>query len=472
MSGGVDSSVAAALLVEQGYDVTGGFIKNWSDTKDLWTGECEWRGERRDALRVAARLNIPLLTFDFEKEYRERVLDRMFREYESGITPNPDVLCNEEIKFGLFFEAAMERGFDGIATGHYARVRHAENNPLVLPINSLAQGINSLVPPINSPKPPINSLVPSCTQEGGIPFNHIALPLSTRGAGGVMVPGEEVSAGSVPREDVSGMSHLLKAIDPEKDQSYFLHRVSQEALSKTLFPIGDFPKAEVRKLAAKFDLPTATKPDSQGICFVGKIDFHDFLRKKIPAQPGEIINPEGEVIGTHDGLDGYTIGQRQGIKVSKEGKAWYVAGKDQKTNRLIVVNDREHPMLYRSELSLRNIHWIAGVPSHPEVEIAVRYHAPPIAGSLAPSLAFSPSERERSSNIPSSQRRGGHSSGRGGGSDRRGGGSDCLGGGSTILLHEPAWAPAPGQSAVLYQGDECLGGGFLTEDGIDSAPIV
>jgi len=351
MSGGVDSSVAAALLVEQGYEVTGGFIKNWSDTKDLWTGECEWRGERRDALRVAARLNIPLLTFDFEKEYRERVLDRMFREYESGITPNPDVLCNQEIKFGLFFEAAMKLGFDGIATGHYARLRNDED----------------------------------------------------------------------------GTAHLLKAIDPEKDQSYFLHRVSQEALSKSLFPIGDFPKDEVRAMAESRALPVANKADSQGICFIGKIDFKDFLRKKIPSQPGDIVNPEGEIIGKHDGLDGYTIGQRHGIKVSKEGKAWYVAGKDLAKNRLIVVNDREHSMLYRSELDLRNVHWIAGVPANPEIEVAVRYHAETVPGALD---------------------------------------------GSHIKLHCPVWAPAPGQSAVLYQGDECLGGGFLAEDGLDSPPTL
>ncbi|MCC6563286.1 tRNA 2-thiouridine(34) synthase MnmA [Candidatus Uhrbacteria bacterium] len=339
MSGGVDSSVSAALLVEQGYDVTGGFIKNWSDTKDLWTGECQWRGERRDALRVAAKLGIPLLTFDFEKEYRSRVLDRMFSEYESGITPNPDVLCNQEIKFGLFFEAAIKLGFDGIATGHYARIR---------------------------------------------------------------------------MED--GTAHLMKAIDPEKDQSYFLHRVSQEALSKSLFPIGHLPKSEVRVLAEKFELPVAQKPDSQGICFVGKVDFHEFLRKKIPAVPGEIVTPEGEVIGAHDGLDAYTIGQRHGLKVSKEGKTWYVAGKDKKKNQLIVVSDREHPLLYRSELRLRNTHWIAGVPSDPEIEVAVRYHSELVPGTLS---------------------------------------------GDSIRLKKAAWAPAPGQSAVLYQGEECLGGGFL-----------
>ncbi len=370
MSGGVDSSVAAALLVEQGYDVTGGFIKNWSDTKDLWTGECEWRGERRDALRVAARLGIPLLTFDFEKEYRTRVLDRMFREYESGITPNPDVLCNQEIKFGLFFEAAMKLGFDGIATGHYARVTH--------PASRITQRQTG------------NSDDARCEMRDA-------------------------------RKDQT--SHLLKAIDQEKDQSYFLHRVSQEAMSKTLFPIGDLKKSEVRKIAQEKDLPVANKPDSQGICFIGKLDFHEFLRKKIPPVPGDIVTPEGEVVGRHDGLDGYTIGQRHGIKVSKEGKTWYVAGKDREKNQLMIVPDREHPLLYRSELHLRDIHWIAGPPSNPEIEVAVRYHAPLVRATLR---------------------------------DAR------------CEMREPVWAPAPGQSAVLYQGEECLGGGFLDDDGIDS----
>lgn len=347
MSGGVDSSVSAALLVERGFEVTGGFIKNWSDSKDLWTGECEWRGERRDALRVAAQLGIPLLTFDFEKEYRDRVLDRMFREYESGITPNPDVLCNEEIKFGLFFEAAVKLGFDGIATGHYARLRH----------------------------------------------------------------------------DADGTAHLLKAVDPEKDQSYFLHRVSQGALAKSMFPIGDLPKSEVRRLAEKMELPVANKPDSQGICFVGKVDFRDFLRKKIEPKPGEIVTPEREVIGRHDGLDAYTIGQRHGLRVSKEGKTWYVAGKDRAANRLVVVPDREHPLLYRDTIALRDIHWIASRPLDPRIEVAVRYRSETIPGTLED---------------------------------------------DNIRLERPAWAPAPGQSAVLYQGDECLGGGFLAEEGIDS----
>ena len=352
MSGGVDSSVAAALLKEAGYEVTGGFIKDWSDTKDLWTGECAWRGERRDAMRVAAKLDIPLLTFDFEASYRERVLKRMFDEYAAGLTPNPDVLCNEEIKFGLFFEEAIKRGFDAVATGHYARVM----------------------------------------------------------------------------KDEDGRAHLLKGVDPEKDQSYFLYRISQEALARAFFPIGHLLKSEVRALARSFELPTATKPDSQGICFVGKLDFHEFLRKKIPATPGDIVTPEGAIVGRHDGLDAYTIGQRQGTMVSKDGRAWYVAGKDRLENRLIVVPDREHPLMYRTQAHLTEIHWIdknGKSASGMAVEAMIRYRQDPVPAVLTKD-------------------------------------------GSTwrLAFDQPVWALAPGQSAVLYSGDECLGGGFIAEETI------
>lgn len=352
MSGGVDSSVAAALLVEQGHDVTGGFIKNWSDSKDLWTGECEWRGERRDALRVAARLGIPLLTFDFEKEYRARVLDRMFAEYREGVTPNPDVLCNEEIKFGLFFDAAIKLGFDGIATGHYARVRHDDGH------------------------------------------------------------------------------HLLIAIDPAKDQSYFLHRISVGSLSKSYFPIGDLQKSEVRRMAEERDLPVASKPDSQGICFVGKLDFHEFLRMRNPSTPGDIVDAEGNVIGKHDGLDGYTIGQRHGIHVSKDGKAWYVAGKDREKNRIIIVPDREHPLMYSTKALVDNVHLLNDLPADGRIDVVVRYHSEPVSAVIA----RSPTTKQSWS----------------------------------ITFDKPVWALAPGQSAVFYRGEECLGGGFLAEDKLDS----
>ncbi len=351
MSGGVDSSLSAALLVEQGYEVVGGFIKNWSDSKDLWTGECQWRGERRDALRVAAKLGIPLLTFDFEEQYRARVLDRLFKGYEEGETPNPDVLCNEEIKFGLFFEQAMKLGFDAVATGHYAQVRH----------------------------------------------------------------------------DPDGSAHLLKGLDENKDQSYFLYRVSQVALQRAFFPVGHLQKTEVRVLAAKHELPTATKPDSQGICFVGKLNFHEFLRKRIPPTPGEIVTLEGEVLGQHDGLDAYTIGQRQGMKISHGQTTWYVAAKNRAKNQLVIVPDREHPALYTQVASVSDLHWTGKIPvelgKSCEVEVAIRYRQTPERALLT---LVEP-------------------------------------GTLTLRFEHPVWALAPGQSAVLYQGVECLGGGILLD---------
>lgn len=347
MSGGVDSSVAAALLIDQGYDVTGGFMKNFSDTKDLWTGECEWRRDRRDAMRVAAKLGIPLLTFDFEEVYRHKVLDRMFEEYESGITPNPDVLCNEEIKFGLFFDEAMKLGFDYVATGHYARVACDEND-----------------------------------------------------------------------------CRLLKGTDPQKDQSYFLHRIPKKSLSHVLFPVGDRTKIDIRRLAKKLGLATADKPDSQGICFVGNLDMREFLRKKIASTPGDVVTPDGEVIGTHDGLDACTIGQRHGFQIASDGRPWYVAKKDRKHNRLVVVPSRDHEWLFSNEAAIVHAHFLTEPPEVGDfVDVAVRYRAP-----LSKAKVLKKD-------------------------------GDRL----VLQLLEPVWAIAPGQSAVLYQGDVCLGGGFLAE---------
>jgi tRNA-specific 2-thiouridylase len=346
MSGGVDSSVAAALLQQRGFEVTGGFIKNWSDTADVWTGECAWRGERRDALRVAAKLGIPLLTFDFEKEYRERVVKNLFAGYAAGETPNPDVLCNEAIKFGLFFETAKKFGFDYIATGHYARIDFEKD----------------------------------------------------------------------------GRARLLRGVDPNKDQSYFLYRVAQDALAHSLFPVGEFKKSAVRKLARKFNLPVAEKPDSQGVCFIGKLDMGEFLRKKIPARPGDIVDPDGNVLGRHTGLDQYTIGQRQGIGLDEGGHTWYVADKDIKKNRLIVVPHAEHPLLFRSEFFVHDPRWIKGAaPKMPaRVAVQVRYRQPAEKATI-----------------------------------------DAAGKLIRIRLNKPVRAIAPGQSAVFYQKDLCLGGGII-----------
>ncbi|MFA5185593.1 MAG: tRNA 2-thiouridine(34) synthase MnmA [Patescibacteria group bacterium] len=347
MSGGVDSSVSAALLVRRGYKVIGGFIKNWSDTKDLATGECAWRGERRDAIRVAAKLGIPLLTFDFEDEYRKKVVADLFQGYAAGETPNPDVLCNEAIKFGMFFEAARKMGADYIATGHYARVR--------------------------------------CGRDG--------------------------------------IAHLLRGSDPEKDQSYFLYRIPQTALRRSIFPIGHLKKAQVRALAKKMALPVAEKPDSQGICFIGKLDMVEFLRKKIKTKPGDIVDQDGKVIGSHSGLDAFTIGQRERIQVAKGAEPWFVAEKDLKNNRLVVVQGADHPMLYRKTLRMHDMRWLSGkIPKLPlDCSVQVRYRQVPAAAKLV------------------GQKKDGHE----------------------LIFTSPVKAVASGQSAVIYRGSECIGGGLI-----------
>lgn len=348
MSGGVDSSLSAALLKEQGFEVIGGFIKNWSDSKDLWTGECQWRAERRDAIRVAAMLGISLFTFNFEDQYRERIVQQLFQGYANGETPNPDVLCNEYIKFGLFLEEARRLRCDYIATGHYARVQRD---------------------------------------------NH-------------------------------GVAHLLRGRDPEKDQSYFLYRLPQSALAMALFPIGDLVKDEVRLQARSRGLPVADKPDSQGICFIGKTDMGAFLRQRIPSHPGEIVDPDGKVLGMHQGLDQYTIGQRHGIKIATGGNAWYVAEKDTSHNRLVIVPSDEHPLMFRSHALVHDLHWTRGVPlpSETNVEVQIRYRQSPINAQLRVAEDGMTAE---------------------------------------LAFAQPVKALAPGQSAVWYIGDECVGGGVI-----------
>ena len=344
MSGGVDSSVSAALLLEQGYEVIGGFIKNWSDSKDVWTGECAWRGERRDAMRVAAQLGIPLLTFDFEEQYREKVVSELFRGYAEGETPNPDVLCNEAIKFGLFLDEAKKIGADFVATGHYARLHR----------------------------------------------------------------------------DASGVAHLLRGLDPEKDQSYFLYRVSPFALQHALFPIGELQKSEVRDRARTLNLAVAEKADSQGICFIGKLDMPSFLRKKIEQRPGEIVDEQGKVLGMHDGLESFTVGQRERILIA--GGPWFVAEKNQQTNQLVVVNDADHPRLYATQIVLHDLHWTCEPPAVGTIlQIQVRYRQEPVSTEVV----------------------------------------SCTDETMTIRISEGIKAAAPGQSAVFYVGDECLGGGVI-----------
>jgi len=337
MSGGVDSSLTAALLVEQGYDVTGVYMKNW--TQDLPGMKCPWADDLADAKRVAVQLGIDFKVFDFEKEYRHKVVDYMIDEYKLGRTPNPDIMCNQEVKFKLFLEAAVEDGADLIATGHYARVK---------------DGV------------------------------------------------------------------LLQAIDSNKDQTYFLYRVTEEALAKTLFPLGEFTKPEVRRMAEERGLYTAAKKDSQGICFVGQIGIREFLSQYVEQKAGSIIDKRtGKVLGQHDGAIFYTIGQRHGLDVGG-GLPYYVVGKDMDKNEVYVTTDLNDENLWKPELSLTSVHWINGQPAEAEYQVRVRHRA-----ALVPAkLTFNDNE-------------------------------------TLLTLDHAERATAAGQSVVIYDGEVCLGGGIV-----------
>ncbi|MCB9802653.1 tRNA 2-thiouridine(34) synthase MnmA [Candidatus Nomurabacteria bacterium] len=278
LSGGVDSAVAALLLKKQGHDVSAVFMKNFS-SRDNVDRECPWRQDQKEAQKVADFLGIKLETWDFEDQYREKVVNYLFDTYQAGLTPNPDILCNSEIKFKLFLAKAILAGYDKIATGHYAQIK----------------------------------------------------------------------------EDKNGF-HLLKGVDPNKDQSYFLAGLNQEQLSRSLFPIGHLKKPKVRQIATAAGLPNADRKDSQGICFVGKVNLKDFLSQKITPQKGDILNAEGEKIGEHDGVFYYTIGQRKGIDIGG-GPALYVIKKDLKTNTL-TVGPKESLELYTKKIKVSNLHWL------------------------------------------------------------------------------------------------------------------
>lgn len=339
MSGGVDSSVTAALLKERGFDVTGVYMKNWS--QDLPGHKCPWKEDYQDAKRVAVQLGIPFKMYDFEKEYRDKVVNYMIAEYKAGRTPNPDIMCNQEVKFKLFLEAALEDGADMIATGHYARIKDGQ---------------------------------------------------------------------------------LLAGIDPDKDQSYFLCRVTEEALKKSLMPIGEFKKSEVRELARKYGLATAEKKDSQGICFVGTIGIKEFLQQFTTSEPGSIVGQHGEIIGQHDGALFYTIGQRQGLHVGG-GLPYYVVGKDMAKNKVYVTTDLQDERLWSSELQLTSLHWINGEPDvNGEYTVRTRYRAPLIDVSAL--------EKRENGNW-------------------------------NLLLEDEVRAITPGQSAVLYHGDRVIGSGIV-----------
>jgi tRNA-specific 2-thiouridylase len=354
MSGGVDSSVAALLLKKQGYNVIGAFMKNWSDTKDMRTGECKWRQERRDAARIASLLNIPLITLDFEKEYKKIVVKQMFKDYKQGITPNPDILCNEKVKFPLLWEAAQKLKAQRIATGHHARIIKKENKYL-----------------------------------------------------------------------------LLRGKDESKDQSYFLYRLAQKDLQHTLFPIGDYTKDEVRKIAKQNKFPNHDKKSTVGICFIGKVNLKEFLQQKIKPKKGRILSPKGDVIGEHDGIYYYTINQRIGprfgIDVKKTAdnpqfqKRWYVAQKDIKTNT-IIASPENHPILYRKEIFIQNPNWISKYPQSKE-KVLVRIRQ---VGELMPAIL------------------------------------EKINGKYKINLSKAITGISKGQAIVFYQGRIVIGGGTIS----------
>ena len=347
MSGGVDSSVAALLLLEQGCHVEGMFMKNWEE--DDGTEYCTAKEDLADAQSVADRLGIPLHTANFAAEYWDRVFEHFLSEYRAGRTPNPDVLCNREIKFKAFIEYAETLGADVIATGHYCR-----------------RGI------------------------------------------------------------AAGRAALLKGIDPAKDQSYFLHAVGHEELARSLFPLGELRKDDVRRRAAAAGLRTHDKKDSTGICFIGERRFRDFLQRYIPAQPGPIRDLEGRELGEHQGLMYHTLGQRHGLGIGGRAdtadEAWYVAAKDVPANALIVVQGNRHPALYQRALTTAPLYWVAG-------------EAPPMP------LSCTAKTRYRQPDQPCEV--------------------TPLNSGYRINFVEPQRAPTPGQSVVLYQGDLCLGGGVI-----------
>jgi tRNA-specific 2-thiouridylase len=348
LSGGVDSAVAALLLKRAGHDVVGLFMKNWEDDDD--DQYCSTREDLVDAVAAAETLGIEVEAVNFAAEYRERVFASFLAEYRAGRTPNPDVLCNAEIKFKAFLDHALRMGAERIATGHYARV-----------------------------------------------------------------------------EERDGRHVLLKGLDPGKDQSYFLHRLNQSQLARTLFPVGHLHKSEVRRIAREAGLANHAKRDSTGICFIGERPFREFLARYLPREPGPIVTAEGARVGEHQGLMYYTIGQRQGLGIGGRrdaaGEPWYVAGKDLAANELIVVQGHDHRLLLRNRLQAADASWIAGEAPRGDDALAAktRYRQADSACELS------------------------------------GAGAHAF----ELAFGEPQWAVTPGQSAVLYRGEVCLGGGVI-----------
>ena len=377
LSGGVDSAVTAHLLKQQGHEVIGIFMKNWEDDDD--NEYCSSNVDFVDAAAVADVLGIEIEHVNFAADYKDRVFSEFVREYQAGRTPNPDILCNAEIKFKSFLDHAMRLGAEKIATGHYARVRH---------------------------------------------------------------------------NMVSGLFELLKGLDPSKDQSYFLHRLNQAQLSKTLFPVGELHKTEVRRIAEEIGLPNAKKKDSTGICFIGERPFREFLNRYISKEPGPIKDPTGRTIGRHVGLSFYTLGQRQGLGIggikakgddmkalqarglrgAGEHTPWFVARKDIPNNTLWVVQGHDHPWLLSPQLHATDVSWCAGQAPAPGTYAAkTRYRQADAPCSYLPL----PMTEGQVNSEPGSEL------------------------GFELDFAQDQWAVTPGQSAVLYDGEVCLGGGVI-----------
>jgi len=353
MSGGVDSSVTALLLLEQGYQVEGLFMKNWEEDDD--EAYCAATEDLADAQAVSDKIGIPLRTVNFATEYWDHVFEYFLQEYKAGRTPNPDIMCNKEIKFKAFLDFAIDLGADYIATGHYARIGHD-----------------------------------------------------------------------------SGKVQLLKGKDDNKDQSYFLYTLGQEQLKHTLFPIGELEKSKVREYAEKAGLVTAKKKDSTGICFIGERKFRDFLQKFLPAQPGNIITPKGTIIGQHQGLMYYTLGQRQGLGIGglkdTSDDPWFVVDKDLDKNQLIAGQGHNHPLLLNKQLLTSQLDWVAG-------------DAPADSFRAKAKIRYRQAEQNCSVSRLSSDQSNGDQ--------------------WVVCFDNLQRAIAPGQSVVFYNGDVCLGGGII-----------
>lgn len=345
LSGGVDSSVTAYLLKQQGKNVRGVFMQNWQDDDN--DEYCSIKQDSLDAVAVADIVGIDIDIVNFADQYKDKVFAYFLEEYQLGRTPNPDVLCNAEIKFKCFLDYALEQGADAIATGHYAR-----------------------------------------------------------------------------KQVRDGVHFLLKGLDINKDQSYFLYRLQPYQLQKSLFPLGELQKTKVRHLALEAKLPTATKKDSTGICFIGERPFRNFLQQYLPTNKGQMITPEGKIIGEHLGLMFYTLGQRKGLGIGGAGEPWFVAGKNLLTNQLIVVQGHEHPLLYSRRLRMNRLSWT--LPEKPEEGhycCKTRYR-----------MADAPCQLHYINEDT-----------------------------AELFFDEPQWAVTAGQSAVLYDADVCLGGGIILE---------